>query len=198
MPAPPSLDSLHSMTKQNPTGYRLSKNETELNDERYASVDQPKSPGTLSNPRLSANVTGARFSVNSDSSNQKPPIGVSGASLGATGGPEVVLSPNYQTVKDYIPEDPEMDPNYESVEEAKSKIDYNSKEMKNAMMNRKIRTHVYEEVKPSPESTQVKNRVLRSHMYEDIEEVKEQQKKGVNRKSKDDEVWKRRSDIEKE
>ncbi|KAJ8321906.1 hypothetical protein KUTeg_000377 [Tegillarca granosa] len=198
VPAPPSLDSLHSMTKQNPGGYRLSQNESESNNERYASVDHPKSPGTLSNPRLSANVTGARLSVNSDSSNPKSPFGVPGglSSLGATGGAEVVLSPNYQTVKDYIPEDPDTDPNYESVEEAKSKIDYNSQEMKKAMMNRKIRTHVYEEVKPSPESTQVKNRVLRSHMYEDIDEVKEQ-KKGINRKSKDEEVWKRRSDVEK-
>jgi hypothetical protein len=59
------------------------------------------------------------------------------------------------------------------------------------------RDHFYEEVKSESKADQVKKRVLKSHMYEDIEEVKEQ-KKQFNMNPRSEDVWKRRSDSEKD
>lgn len=118
-----------------------------------------------------------------------------------TGG--VSLDPNYTTVRDCIPErQVEGDPNYESVEEVKSKVqEVEQEEQRKAMMERKKRLHVYEEVKEG-ETNPVRERVLRRHMYEDLDGVKTQKqeldKQEVNKQEEeleDREVWKRRSDV---
>lgn len=109
---------------------------------------------------------------------------------------DVTLDPNYQTVRDCISElAASSDPDYESVQEAESRgavhivINQNGTKL--------IRDHFYEEVKSASEADRVKKRVFKSHMYEDIDEVQEQ-KKQFNMNSRSEDVWKRRSDSEKD
>lgn len=111
-------------------------------------------------------------------------------SAGSAIGP-VTLDPDYQTVRDCV-NDLDVDPNYESVEEARAKV-FVLEQKNNGQMSvssadgKKRRNHVYEEVKPSPSSSDTRSKqthASRSHMYEDIDVVREQ-KRELNRKSQE-------------
>ncbi|XP_046374342.2 uncharacterized protein LOC124147672 [Haliotis rufescens] len=171
-PAPPSLDSLHMMTKQQEDRRHLASPEDSgisgsSND--YAIVDKRSSfsPSATRLPEIPNSPvlpTAAPIVVN-----------VNGNAEGASNG--VTLDPNYQTVKDCITYIDENDPNYESVEEAKAK-----------QPSKRDRRHVYEEVSPTnpnapgfEAASEVRERVLQGHMYEDIHELKEQQRKSKRR-----------------
>lgn len=65
------------------------------------------------------------------------------------------------------PDDLEYDPNYETVEEAKSRVKY--EEINGTSKTEtKIRAHVYEEVTVTNEARRTRQRVLNLHTYEDI------------------------------
>ena len=172
-----------------------------------------RSPGAESSSRLSANID--QFHDGSSS------IGMINPAFDdrEVDGGDIMLDPNYTTVRDCIPDsEGDIDPNYESVEEAKAKTNYQSAREKERemIMERKKKAHVYEVVKTS-EAEEVKERVLRSHMYEDLDGVKFEKEKlescgeksqnceraeacaEVDDSSKrNSEIWKRRSDIEDE
>lgn len=186
-PAPPSLDILHQMTEGKP---RVPGDTDSSNRSSFA--EGQKSPGATASPRFSSGSTEAMSTgmVNPAFDGDQDTGGVS-------------LDPNYTTVRDCIPErQVEGDPNYESVEEVKSKVqEVEQEEQRKAMMERKKRLHVYEEVKEG-ETNPVRERVLRRHMYEDLDGVKTQKqeldKQEVNKQEEeleDREVWKRRSDV---
>ncbi|XP_067665885.1 uncharacterized protein [Haliotis asinina] len=168
-PAPPSLDSLHMMTKQQEDRRHLASPEDSgisgsSND--YAIVDKRSS--------FSPSATRLPEIPNSPVLPTVAPI-ANGNAEGASNG--VTLDPNYQTVKDCITYIDENDPNYESVEEAKAK-----------QPSKRDRRHVYEEVSPTNSNapgfeaaSEVRERVLQGHMYEDIHELKEQQRKSKRR-----------------
>ena len=176
VPAPPSLDSLHQMAKVHSEGRKGQKSSKEEGGQGQMESSMSDSTAGPQSPVASS-------SANSDTRN--------------TG---VRLDPNYTRVRDCIDTELDADPNYESVEEAKSKV-FEIKSSKShgtegaassASVNTQAnhvntkppkRDHVYEEVKPS-EAAIVKSRVLRSHMYEDIVEVQEQ-KRELDRKSQD-------------
>ncbi|XP_055997422.1 uncharacterized protein LOC125645853 isoform X2 [Ostrea edulis] len=181
-PAPPSLDTLHLMTEGKS---RLSGDTTGSNRSSYA--ESQKSPGATASPRFS---TGSAEVVSTGMVNP--------AFDGDPDSMVVSLDPNYTTVRDCIPDrQGEGDPNYESVEEVKSKVhQVEQEEQRKAMMERKKRVHVYEEVKEG-ETNPVRERVLGRHMYEDLDGVKTE-KEELDKKEegrKESEVWKRRSDV---
>lgn len=122
-PEPPSLDSLHSMTKS-----------TSSNDGEHGGSRAPTSPSASSSNVIIAEdgyamVSKTSFSPSETALPQIPRTGTSG-SMGSQGslGEEVVMNgvtlhPDYHRVKDCIPDqDSENDPNYESVDEALSKV----------------------------------------------------------------------------
>ncbi|XP_069106832.1 uncharacterized protein [Argopecten irradians] len=177
VPAPPSLDSLHLMTKTHHEGRQGSRSSTEESEFRH-SIPEQLSPGAyVSSPPLRAKARTSYADPQASSSNVRGSSGV------------VTLDPNYQTVRDCVNDldlDGDIDPNYESVEEAKAKVFVLEQKQENGQMadNKKKRNHVYEEVKPSSEVRGNQTRALRSHMYEDIDEVQEQ-KRELNRKSQE-------------
>lgn len=81
------------------------------------------------------------------------------------------MDPNYQTVRDSI-DLSEYDPNYESVDEAKSK----AVDLVKDAGRQKVWQHQYEEVTLSSDVTEtaevVKQRVLQGHTYEVVTETK--------------------------
>ncbi|XP_061181877.1 dentin sialophosphoprotein-like [Saccostrea echinata] len=181
-PAPPSLDTLHLMTEGKS---RLSGDTDGSNRSSYS--ESQKSPGGTTSPRYS---TGSTEAVSTGMVN--PAFDGDPDSMG------ISLDPNYTTVRDCIPDrQVEGDPNYESVEEVKSKVqEVEEEKQRQAMRERKKRLHVYEEVREG-ETNPVKERVLRGHMYEDLDGVKTQ-KQQLSKKeedSNDSDVWKRRSDV---
>lgn len=181
-PAPPSLDILHLMTE----GKSRAPGDTDSSN-RSSFAEGQKSPGATASPRFSSGSTEAMSTgmVNPAFDGDQDSGGVS-------------LDPNYTTVRDCIPErQGEGDPNYESVEEVKSKVqEVEQEEQRKALMERKKQLHVYEEVKEG-ETNLVRERVLRRHMYEDLDGVKTQKKEldKQEEESVDREVWKRRSDV---
>ncbi|XP_033726611.1 uncharacterized protein LOC117316198 [Pecten maximus] len=178
VPAPPSLDSLHLMTKTHHDVRQGSRSSTEESEIRHIVPEQLSPSGFVNSPPYG---TAARASYG-DPQSSSPNI------RGASG--KVTLDPNYQTVRDCVNEndlDCDIDPNYESVEEAKAKVfvlEQKKEDGQTPADNKKKRNHVYEEVKPSSEERGNPTRALRSHMYEDIDEVQEQ-KRELNRKSQE-------------
>ena len=125
-PEPPSLDSLHSMTKS-----------TSSNDGEHGSR-APASPSASGGNVIIAEdgyavVSKTSFSPSETALPQIPHAGTS-SSLGSLGslGEEVLINgvtlhPDYHSVKDCVPgQDNENDPNYESVDEALSKVPVSS------------------------------------------------------------------------
>ncbi|KAK3087032.1 hypothetical protein FSP39_000677 [Pinctada imbricata] len=203
VPAPPSLDSLHLMAKMD--------GKQRLSGEIDGLPDHPqKSPGSTSHPRQSGGING--FPETSSSNGMvNPAFDGADSDLG-----DITLDPNYMTVRDCIPDsEGDMDPNYESVEEAKAKANFKTdrERERELIMERKKRAHVYEVVETS-EAEKVKERVLRSHMYEDLDGVQFEKQKLNNNQTKQNngakgnsasnaakrnsEIWKRRSDVDDE
>ncbi|OWF50069.1 uncharacterized protein LOC110450922 [Mizuhopecten yessoensis] len=176
VPAPPSLDSLHLMTKTHHEGRQGSRSSTEESEFRH-SIPEQLSP--------SAFVNSPPYGASARTSYAEPKV--SSPNVRGTNG-NVILDPNYQTVRDCVNDpdlDCDIDPNYESVEEAKAKafvLEEKKENGQNSTDTKIKRNHVYEEVKPSSETRGNQTRALRSHMYEDINEVQEQ-KRELNRKS---------------
>lgn len=125
-PVPPSLDSLHLMTKS-----QTSSEGDRLSDRHLAS---PEDSGMSLN--IWGDIADGEDSEDGYSTLKKPEGCPQNSSLPAIPGSsfvtdedsgEVTLVPNYQTVKDCISdnetvEEVESDPNYESVDEARAKV----------------------------------------------------------------------------
>ncbi|XP_060077713.1 uncharacterized protein LOC132557234 [Ylistrum balloti] len=178
VPAPPSLDSLHLMTKTHHDGRQGSRSSTEESDLRHSVQEQLSPSAFVSSPPYGATTRTSFVEPQTASPNFRALNG------------KVTLDPNYQTVRDCVNDpdlDCDIDPNYESVEEAKAKVFVLEQKKENEQKpadGKKTRNHVYEEVKPSSELRGNQTRALRSHMYEDIDEVQEQ-KRELNRKSQE-------------
>ena len=84
----------------------------------------------------------------------------------------VDLGPHSYSKEAVTPDELEYDPNYETVEEARSRAKY--EEINGATkLEKKIRAHVYEEVTVTNEARRTRQRVLNLHTYEDITDVKD-------------------------
>ena len=94
----------------------------------------------------------------------------------------VDLDPSNYRPRAATPDDLDLDydPNYETVEEAKSRAKYEEING-NSKNEKKIRAHVYEEVTVTNEARRTRQRVLNLHTYEDITDVRELENK--NRQS---------------
>lgn len=184
-PDPPSLNRLQ-MSRQIPNGPSplaepevFEYDEMDYTNASKVAATSPKSP--LS-PVISSSA---------NSTSEPSPTHLSGASNG------VVLNPDYQLVRDCVPaeNDSDQDPNYESVDEAKSKSpsEENSdkrntsptvqSQRSSVLTGRPLNTHVYEEVHPN-EARQGRNRPPRQHTYEEIIEVRGQKEDGSQKSGK--------------
>lgn len=167
-PAPPSLDSLHETAKQQnsqrtpvqghsrtPSGQGHIRTPSD-----QGQVRTPSSQGHFRTPSGDKNSVEARVTLATE---------------------EVVdLDPANYRPRAATPDDLEYDPNYETVEEAKSKAKYEEING-SSKTDKKIRAHVYEEVTVTNEARRTKQRVLNLHTYEDITDVKDLENK--NRES---------------
>lgn len=143
-PAPPSLDSLHETAKQ----------QSNQRSSGQGHSRTPSGQGHFRTPSGDMNSTA-----------------VDGRVTLAT--EEVVdLDTSNFKAEAATPDDLEYDPNYETVEEAKSKVKYEEING-DSKMEKKIRAHVYEEVTVTNEARRTRQRVLNLHTYEDITDVKD-------------------------
>ena len=177
-PAPPSLDSLHETAKQ----------QSNQRTPGQGHCRTPSGQGHSRTPSGQGHFRTPSGDINTGN--------VEGRATLAT--EEVVdLDPlNYR--KDAAtPDELEYDPNYETVEEARSRAKYEEING-NSKMEKKIRAHVYEEVTVTNEARRSRQRVLNLHTYEDITEVKDvAQNKHRNSKSKSDDTEKSKTVSEK-
>ncbi|KAL5014578.1 hypothetical protein ScPMuIL_008848 [Solemya velum] len=174
-PNPPSLNRLQQMSRQIPNGPSpLAEPEVfEYDDMDYAIVKKvdavsPKSP-------LSPVMSNSHNSTTDSAPTQ----------FTGSVNDDVVFNPDYQLVRDCVTveNDSDQDPNYESVDEAKSKSISEENNIKQKasqsvkpqrtpnLTGRPLNSHVYEEVHPS-ETRQLRTRPLRQHTYEEIVEVR--------------------------
>ena len=162
-PAPPSLDSLHETAKQQ-------------------SNQRPPGQGHTRTPSGQGHIrTPSDHIRNSGQGHFRTPSGdrhsVEGQIPLAT--EEIVdLDPSNYRPRAATPDDLDLeyDPNYETVEEAKSRAKYEEING-NSRNEKKIRAHVYEEVTVTNEARRARQRVLNLHTYEDITDVRELENK---------------------
>ena len=204
-PAPPSLDSLHETAKHHQEERQLKSDESVKSYGDQGHSRTPSGPGHQRTP------SGHDHSI---VGHQRTPSGqgqMPGSPMTSSyEGPiamvtqqHAILNNDYQDVmgEKISDENSEFDPNYETVEEAKSKVKYeeingaakSSPKLRNHIYeeadtkrkyevingtktdsNPKIRAHVYEEVTVTNEARRVRQRVLSQHTYEDLTDVKGQ------------------------
>ncbi|XP_041361890.1 uncharacterized protein LOC121377858 [Gigantopelta aegis] len=172
VPAPPSVDSLHLMRRQQ------NDNRRHLASPEDTGISRSSSDYAVVNKRSSFSPSATKLPEIPHSSSAVMHEGNAGTTSNVT------LDPNYQMVKDSLTDmEAENDPNYESVEEARAR----APPLPTSATPQ--RQHHYEQVSPSSrsksssssspaaasstqnEAAAIRDRVLSSHTYEDPKET---------------------------